>query len=157
MSRLADRPGASKGAGRAARHVNGECVLFADVVTDSIQTLINVTEYRRARQIAHNEEHGITPQSVIRSVQQSLHSYEKGKQHAEKLNASLVAEDETSYDKLRVIAELEQEMRDASSKLEFERAAHLRDQIATLKNATPVMPPQKKVKYLGKKRAGRKG
>jgi len=140
-------------AGRAARHLNGECVLFADVVTDSIQTLINVTEYRRARQIAHNEEHGITPQSVIRSVQQSLHSYEKGKQQAEKLNASLVAEDETTYDKLRVIAELEQEMREASSKLEFERAAHLRDQIATLKNATPVMPPQKQVKYLGKKKS----
>jgi excinuclease ABC subunit B len=138
-------------AGRAARHLNGECVLFADVVTDSIQTLINVTEYRRARQIAHNEEHGITPQSVIRSVQQSLHSYEKGRQHADQLNASLVAEDETAYDKLRVIAELEQEMRDASSKLEFERAAHLRDQIATLKNATPVMPPQQKVKYPGKK------
>jgi excinuclease ABC subunit B len=138
-------------AGRAARHLNGECVLFADVVTDSIQTLINVTEYRRARQIAHNEEHGITPQSVVRSVQQSLHSYEKGKQHADQLNASLVAEDENAYDKLRVIAELEQEMREASSKLEFERAAHLRDQIATLKNTTPVMPPQKKVNYAKKK------
>ena len=89
---------------------------------------------------------------MIRSVQQSLHTYEKGRQHADKLNASIVAEDETAYDRLRVIAELEQEMRDASSKLEFERAAHLRDQIATLKNATPVMPPQKKVNY-GKKRS----
>jgi excinuclease UvrABC nuclease subunit len=79
----------------------------------------------------------------------------KGKQHAEKLNASLVAEDETAYDKLHVIADLEQEMREASSKLEFERAAHLRDQIATLKNATPVMPPQKKVKYPGKKKSKR--
>jgi excinuclease ABC subunit B len=135
--------------------VNGECVLFADVVTDSIQTLINVTEYRRARQIAHNEEHGITPKSVIRSVQQSLHTYEKGKASADKLNASLVAENEDAYDKLKVIAELEQEMRDASSKLEFERAAHLRDQIATLKNDTPVMPPQKKVKYPGKKKSKR--
>ena len=143
-------------AGRAARHINGECVLFADVVTDSIQALINITEYRRARQIAHNEEHGITPRSVIRSVQQSLHTYEKGKASAEKLNASNAAEDENAYDKLKVISELEQEMRDASSKLEFERAAHLRDQIATLKNDTPVMPPQKKVKY-GKKRAKKKG
>jgi excinuclease ABC subunit B len=57
--------------------------------------------------------------------------------------------------KVKVIAELEQEMRDASSKLEFERAAHLRDQIATLKSATPVMPPQKKVKYSGKKEKGK--
>ncbi len=142
-------------AGRAARHVNGECVLFADVLTDSIQTLLDVTEYRRERQIAHNEEHGITPRSVIRAVQQSLQTHEKEKESAEHLNASLVAENETAYDKLRVVAELEQEMRDASAKLEFERAAHLRDQIAVLKNSTPVMPPQKKVKY-GRKRAKRK-
>jgi excinuclease ABC subunit B len=142
-------------AGRAARHLHGECVLFADVVTDSIQALINVTEYRRARQLAHNEEHGITPQSVVRSVQQSLHNYEAGRQHAEKLNASLVSEDENAYDKLRVIAELEQEMRDASAKLEFERAAHLRDQIAVLKNAQNSKLPQKKVSYPKKK--GRKG
>ena len=142
-------------AGRAARHLHGECVLFADVVTDSIQALINVTEYRRARQLVHNEEHGITPQSVVRSVQQSLHNYEAGRQHAEKLNASLVSEDENAYDKLRVIAELEQEMRDASAKLEFERAAHLRDQIAVLKNAQNSILPQKKVSYPKKK--GRKG
>ncbi|MGJ8634213.1 MAG: excinuclease ABC subunit UvrB [Luteolibacter sp.] len=143
-------------AGRAARHENGECVLFADVVTDSIQTLMDVTEYRRAKQIEHNEKHGITPQSVKRAVQESLHMHEKGKASAEKLNSSIVAEDESVYDRLRVVAELEQEMRDASSKLEFERAAHLRDQIATLKNETPVMPPQKKVKYAKKKRAKRK-
>lgn len=138
-------------AGRAARHVNGECVLFADVVTDSIQALINVTEYRRARQIAYNEEHGITPQSVKRAVQQSLHSYEEGRQHAEKLNASLVAEDENTYDKLRVISELEEEMRIAASKLEFERAALIRDQIAQLKSGS-APTPQKHQKYSLKKK-----
>ena len=137
-------------AGRAARHVNGECVLFADVVTDSIQALINVTEYRRARQIAHNEAHGITPQSVKRAVQQSLHTYEKGRQHADKLNASLVAEDETSYDKLRVLSELEEEMRVAASKLEFERAGLIRDQIAQLKSG-PAQLSQKHQKYSRKK------
>jgi excinuclease ABC subunit B len=139
-------------AGRAARHVNGQCVLFADVITDSIQALINVTEYRRARQMAYNEEHGITPQSVVRSVQQSLQQHERGREDADKLKASLVAEDESAYDKLRVIAELEQEMREASAKLEFERAAHLRDQIAVLKSANPVMPKQAKVRYSGKGR-----
>jgi excinuclease ABC subunit B len=138
-------------AGRAARHVNGECVLFADVVTDSIQALINVTEYRRARQIAHNEAHGITPQSVKRAVQQSLHNYEKGLDEADKLNASLVAEDQSAYDRLRVIAELEEEMRDAASRLEFERAALIRDQIAQLKSG-PVSISRKPTKYSARKK-----
>jgi len=123
-------------AGRAARHIGGECVLFCDNVTDSIQALIDVTEYRRVRQQEHNEKHGITPQSVKRALQQSLQTHEKEVEQANKLTRSLVAEDETTYDRIRVIAELEEEMREASSRLEFERAAHLRDQIAALKNQT---------------------
>jgi excinuclease ABC subunit B len=143
-------------AGRAARHVAGECVLFCDKITDSIQALIDVTDYRRARQQAHNEKHGITPQSVKRALQTSLHTAEKGREYAENLNSSLVAEDVQTYDKLRVIAELEEEMRDASSRLEFERAAHLRDQLAALKSDSP-SPAMKPVKYpSGKKTRGRK-
>ncbi len=139
-------------AGRAARHIGGECVLFCDKVTDSIQALIDVTEYRRARQQAHNEEHGITPQSVKRALQHSLHTHEKGREEADKLNRSLVGDDVAVYDKLRVISELEEEMREASSRLEFERAAHLRDQIAALKNDAPA-PPKQAVRYpAGRKR-----
>jgi len=119
-------------AGRAARHIHGECVLFCDDVTKSIQRLIDVTEYRRERQKEHNEEHGITPQGVKRAVQESLHVYSEQRAGADKLSSSLVADDEEVYDKLRVIAELEEEMREAASKLEFERAAHLRDQIREL-------------------------
>ena len=121
-------------AGRAARHLSGECVLFCDQVTDSIQALLDITAQRRARQHAHNEAHGITPQSVKRALQHSLHTHEKERAEAERLNRSLVADDVTTYDKLRVIAEWEAEMQEASSRLEFERAAHLRDQIAALKN-----------------------
>jgi len=121
-------------AGRAARHVSGQCVLFCDEVTDSIQRLIDVTEYRRARQREHNEAHGITPQGVKRAVQHSLQLYSDRREGGEEVNRSLVAEDEAEYDKVRVIAELEGEMRDAAAKLEFERAAHLRDQIARLKD-----------------------
>ncbi|MCF7730691.1 MAG: excinuclease ABC subunit UvrB [Akkermansiaceae bacterium] len=134
-------------AGRAARHLNGQCVLFCDVVTDSIQRLLDVTEHRRSRQLAHNTEHGITPQSVKRAVQQSLHSFEKDRQYADQLNISIVADDEESYDKLRVIAELEEEMREASSRLEFERAAHLRDQVQALKDNTVPPPAPTKVAY----------
>ena len=143
-------------AGRAARHIGGECVLFCDKITDSIQALIDVTEYRRRRQQAHNEAHGITPQSVKRALQHSLHSHEKGRKHADKLNQNLVAEDEATYDKFQVISELEVEMREASSKLEFERAAHLRDQILALKNDAPA-PSAVGTRYpAGKKRGARK-
>jgi len=133
-------------AGRAARHVRGECVLFCDEVTDSIQRLLDVTDYRRERQMAHNEEHGITPQSVKRAVQESLQLYSNQREEADKMSRSLVAEDEEVYDKIRVIADLEREMRDAAGKLEFERAAHLRDQIAQLKDGDEA-PEKKKVKY----------
>ena len=136
-------------AGRAARHLSGECVLFCDTVTDSIQRLIDVTEYRRARQLAHNEANNITPVGVKRALQESLHTLEKEREHAEKLNSSLVAEDVETYDKLRVITELEEEMREASSRLEFERAAHLRDQISALKAGRPTatQSPTKKTTY----------
>ncbi|WP_018968604.1 excinuclease ABC subunit UvrB [Rubritalea marina] len=116
-------------AGRAARHVNGECVLFCDKVTDSIQQLIDITEYRRTLQIAHNEAHGIEPKSVVRSVQQSLQQY-NASEVAD--SGSKVAEPGTGYNIRAVIAELQDEMREAAGKLEFEKAAHLRDQIAQL-------------------------
>src|SRR5207253_2548496 len=67
-------------AGRAARHVNGEVALFADIITESIQKLVAITEYRRSKQIAYNEEHGITPTSVKRAVQESLHTLLRGRE-----------------------------------------------------------------------------
>src|SRR6266705_1169757 len=67
-------------AGRAARHINGEVVLFADIVTDSMQALISISEYRRAKQIEYNEKHGITPQTVRRAVQESLHTILRGRE-----------------------------------------------------------------------------
>lgn len=120
-------------AGRAARHVNGECVLFCDQVTDSIQCLLDVTEYRRRVQKEYNEEHGITPTSVKRAVQQSLHDREMSAQAGQKMNSAMVAEDDMVFNAVEVIREMEEEMQKASAKLEFEKAAHLRDQIVELK------------------------
>lgn len=137
-------------AGRAARHVNGECVLFCDDVTDSIQTLINVTEHRRTVQQDYNEKHGITPKSVKRSVQKSLHERGKGTSEGDKLNQSMVAEDEMIYNAVEVIREMEEEMQKASIRLEFEKAAHLRDQIKELKKRAGIEQPERKrkdVKY----------
>ncbi len=145
-------------AGRAARHINGECVLFADTMTDSIQQLVTVTEHRRKIQLAHNEEHGITPKSVKRAVQKSLGDREATTQEAKKLNTQMVAEDEMVYNAVAVIQEMEEEMQKASAKLEFEKAAHLRDQISELKRRAQIdqpevdkKSPKKKVKYQLKK------
>jgi excinuclease ABC subunit B len=116
-------------AGRAARHVNGEVVLFADTVTGSMQALLDVSAYRRARQLAYNEQHNITPQSVRRAVQESLHVILKSRE----MESSLVKEEPGRLDLAELLSELEREMALAAANLEYERAALLRDQIAELK------------------------
>ena len=142
-------------AGRAARHINGECVLFCDKVTDSIQRLIDVTEYRRSKQQEYNEQNGITPQSVVRKVQESLHMADETANKGRKVNSGLVAEDEMVYNATEVLRELEGEMQEAASKLEFERAAHLRDQIKQLKEKAGLVEkakPDKSVRFTKKKK-----
>ncbi|MCB1232555.1 MAG: excinuclease ABC subunit UvrB [Verrucomicrobiae bacterium] len=119
-------------AGRAARHVNGEVVLFADDVTQSIQSLLSISEYRRRKQTEYNEKHGITPQSVKRAVQDSLRVYVRGKE----VESSVLKESGRDLDTVNVIRELEEEMQEAAQKLEFERAALIRDQINELKKKT---------------------
>ncbi len=69
-------------AGRAARHLHGEVILYADVMTDSIKRFLAVTEYRRQRQLAYNREHNITPRSVSRAVEESLATYESNREKA---------------------------------------------------------------------------
>jgi excinuclease ABC subunit B len=117
-------------AGRAARHLNGEVVLFADVITGSIRALIEITDYRRGRQIAYNKEHGIEPKSVVRAVQESLHVILKSSRDLEK---SIVSETSPDFDLHELMQELERDMASAAANLEYERAALIRDQIAELK------------------------
>ncbi len=114
-------------AGRAARHENGRVIFYADVITDSIRNTMEITDQRRSKQIEYNEEYGITPKSVVRPVQESLH---EGKETDEDA-PYLVSEDE---DVEAVINELTVEMDEAASRLEFERAALLRDQIDALRS-----------------------
>jgi len=115
-------------AGRAARHENGRVIFYADKITDSIRATLDITAQRREKQIAYNQAHGITPRSVKRSAQASLHTY-TGREE------EVTAVAETSADEVAaVIAELQDEMTEAAGKLEFERAALLRDQIASLKS-----------------------
>ena len=112
-------------AGRAARHLNGEVVLFADRETKSIRALLRETERRRERQQAYNREHNLVPRSVVRGVQESLQTIVRAARGVE----SKVIGSESQADAQEVLRELEQEMWEASEKLEYERAALLRDQI----------------------------
>jgi excinuclease ABC subunit B len=116
-------------AGRAARHENGRVIFYADKITDSIRKTQEITAYRREKQIAYNLEHGITPRSVKRSAQASLHVYDGSGREEEPMGVAEGGADEVAA----VIAELEDEMTEAAGRLEFERAALLRDQITALK------------------------
>jgi excinuclease ABC subunit B len=116
-------------AGRAARHVNGLVILYADVITDSIKELLTVTKARREKQIAYNTEHGLTPRTIIRAVQESLGSLLKGRQIA----GGVVGESSSDMDVMTVLQELEAEMFAASNSMAYEKAALLRDQIMELK------------------------
>ncbi len=117
-------------AGRAARHINGEVVLFADTITRSIQALLDTTTARRAKQMEHNQLHGITPKTVSRPVQESLGHYSS---RAKSVEDNILRETGGDMALIDVIRELEAEMITASSKLEYERAALIRDQIRELK------------------------
>jgi excinuclease ABC subunit B len=117
-------------AGRAARHINAEVLLYADVMTDSIKKFIATTEYRRSKQLAYNKEHNITPKTVKRELQLSLAELTQAKE----IEASVVREAGGSYRSAELLRELEAEMIEAAENLQFEKAAILRDQIAELKN-----------------------
>jgi excinuclease ABC subunit B len=137
-------------AGRAARHVEGEVVLFADTMTKSMQGLIAISDYRRKRQVAYNEKHGITPRSVERAVQESLHTVLRGREVEE----SVVRESGGDFDLGELLRELETEMSQAAANLEYEKAALLRDQIMELKKGTGLakLEPKPRPKKPGRKR-----
>jgi excinuclease ABC subunit B len=140
-------------AGRAARHVSGEVVLFADTVTQSMEALMSISDYRRAKQMEYNEKHGITPQTVRRAVQESLHTILRGREIA----ASVIQEAGGDFNITELLRELEEEMQQASANLEFERAALLRDQIMEVKSGagiSKIEPKRRPVKYT--RNAGRR-
>jgi excinuclease ABC subunit B len=129
-------------AGRAARHLNGEVILYADVMTDSIKKFLAVTEYRRKRQIAYNTEHNITPRSVVRAVEESLATYESTRKQAD----GVLREAGVDVDLTTTISELEEEMLTAANNLEFEKAALCRDQIKELKRTLDGSSPAREAK-----------
>jgi excinuclease ABC subunit B len=143
-------------AGRAARHERGRVIFYANQLTNSIRKTLETTRYRREKQLVYNREHGITPRSVQRPAQASLHLYDG----TERDQGPLAVAEGDDADVAAVIAELEEEMQEAAEKLEFERAAILRDQINALKSgdykrrAKPAAakPPKRKGAFSGRRR-----
>jgi excinuclease ABC subunit B len=138
-------------AGRAARHEKGRVIFYADVMTKSLTRTLHVCQYRREKQQAYNLEHGITPKGVSRPLQESLR---KEKEEEEDLLA--VSEGVSKEEMKKLLRELEKEMLSAVKKLEFEKAALLRDQISFLKEGGKQMKTAQAGGYSGRKRYGKR-
>jgi excinuclease ABC subunit B len=119
--------------GRAARHLSGRAILYADVMTDSIRRALDETERRRTVQRAHNEEHGITPTSISRSLDMSLVHILRAEYADLTSQDDSLPEFETQQELDAYIGKLESDMREAAKKFEFEKAAKLRDTIKDLR------------------------
>ncbi|MEN9652514.1 MAG: hypothetical protein RL303_234 [Verrucomicrobiota bacterium] len=119
--------------GRAARHAEGKVLLYADVMTKSLTRALTICGDRRKRQEAYNAQHGITPQSTRRRIEESL-------VETEAEDALAVAEGTPDRDIARVLSDMEAEMLAAADDLQFERAATLRDQIEALRTGKPASP-----------------
>jgi len=125
--------------GRAARNLNGRAILYADRITESMRKAMGETERRRLKQIAYNEEHGITPRSIVKQVRDLIDGVysEKSGREAEKLEQSALqkarVEEMGEKDIAREIKRLEKEMLEHARNLEFEKAAQARDQLALLR------------------------
>jgi excinuclease ABC subunit B len=123
--------------GRAARHINGSAILYADNMTDSMKAAIGETERRRAKQIAHNLAHGIEPKGISKRIKDLIDGvYDateaKETRKAEKAEEKVEGLSEKQLDQR--IRKLEKEMLEAARNLEFERAAHLRDELKVLRD-----------------------
>jgi excinuclease ABC subunit B len=138
--------------GRAARHVHGKVIMYADKVTDSMQRAIDETDRRRAIQVDYNRAHGIEPVSIVKAVrdltdQMAVRAVAEQKGEYRARGVSALPKNEL----LGVIAELEKQMKEAARDLEFEKAAALRDQIFELRGILAEesnLPPWEKVRLL---------
>ncbi len=121
-------------AGRAARHVSGHVIMYADKITESMQRMMDVTRARREKQMAYNTEHNITPRGIQKAIQDSLAVLKQ----AEETESMVVREVGVDVDVQEVLAQMEREMMEAANALEFERAALLRDQMRELRRSNNV-------------------
>jgi excinuclease ABC subunit B len=119
--------------GRAARHVEGHAILYADVMTDSMRRALDETGRRRRTQVEYNERNGIIPQSIVKPIDMSLVAVAEGDYVTVPLEEDEEVDNLTPEERARFIAELEEKMREAARKFDFEKAALLRDRVKALR------------------------
>ncbi len=119
--------------GRAARNANGHVIMYADHITDSMRKAIDETQRRRALQMAYNEEHGITPQTIIKKIPDVIRATQVAEEEESYVTKATKGKKLTKAEREQLLASLEVEMKEAAKALDFERAAELRDTIFELK------------------------
>jgi excinuclease ABC subunit B len=119
--------------GRAARHVEGRAILYADVMTDSMRKAIDETTRRRRTQQEYNERNGITPQSIVKPIDMSLVAIAEADYVTVPLESDDEIESMTPQQREHLLGELEERMREAARKFEFEKAAQIRDKLKALR------------------------
>jgi excinuclease ABC subunit B len=138
--------------GRTARNVNATVFLYADRVTDSMQKAIDETNRRRTIQMAYNEEHNITPETIRKEIRKSLTEQIK----AQRVAREAVRLGDSEYDKVEMAAQIEREMFEAAESLDFERAASLRDQLRELKELPELIVSSRTKRDVARKTRGRR-
>ena len=133
--------------GRAARHAEGQVIMYADVLTRSMRQALDETERRRAKQQAYNEQHGITPQGIQKAIKDITDGL---RQVAEETAPYTTAAELPKEEIARLIKELESQMKKAARELEYERAALLRDQIVELRRESVVDTPEGLKEFIGR-------
>ncbi|HSM76298.1 MAG TPA: excinuclease ABC subunit UvrB [Bryobacteraceae bacterium] len=126
--------------GRAARHLNGRAILYADVITDSMRRALSETDRRRAIQRQYNEDNNITPQSIIKPIDMSLVAVAEGDYVTVPIEAADPTEEMSVEQREKFLRDLEEKMREAAKKFEFEKAAQIRDRIKSLKASSLYEP-----------------
>jgi excinuclease ABC subunit B len=141
--------------GRAARHVDGNVIMYADTMTDSMKRAIDETYRRRAKQQAYNEAHGLTPVGIRKAIRDIAERVRAVAAARHELKGTHEAADLPKEELHRIIRDLETQMREAARALEFERAALLRDQIVELRRTLATDEPERIVpKEFTRARAG---
>ncbi|WP_286925727.1 MULTISPECIES: excinuclease ABC subunit UvrB [Lysinibacillus] len=119
--------------GRAARNANGHVIMYADNITDSMKKAIEETKRRRTLQMAYNEEHGITPKTIVKKIPDVIRATQVAEEEESYVTKATKGKKLTKVEKEQLLASLEAEMKEAAKALDFERAAELRDTIFELK------------------------